>query len=179
MVLPLEMPSNAEPRALDTLARRIGLIGPARGDDESLEASPNADTAQAGVVVVASDAVDALQPVRTKRVASTDPRLILAERGQDGLVDEFRKTRKRESRVGAHLCELKEARETIRKDHADELHKLREEYEEKLSAAIVRHKGANSHSSAVADYKWWRKRNSGYASALSLCRILPQDDDNM
>ena len=182
------MPSNADvdPRALDTLARRIGLIiGPARGDDENIEESPNADIAQAGVVVVASDAVDAQQPARTKRVASADPRMILVEQGQDGLVDEFRKARKRESRVAAQLCEMKEARddmatkmEQMKKDHAGELLKLSTEYEEKLAAAIVRHKGAFSHSSAVDDYKLWRKRNTGYASAASLCRILSQDDGN-
>ena len=175
------MPSNADvdPRALDTLARRIGLIiGPARGDDENIEESPNADIAQAGVVVVASDAVDAQQSARTKRVASADPRLILVEKGQDGLVDEFRKVRKRESRVAAQLCEMKEAHddlathmEQMKKDHAGELLKLRTDYEEILAAAIVRHKGAYSHSSAVDDYKWWRTRNTGYASAVPLCRI--------
>ena len=77
------MPSNADvdPRVFDTLARRIGLItGPARGEGENIEASPNADIAQAGVVVVASDAAYAQQPARTKRVASTDPRLIIVEK---------------------------------------------------------------------------------------------------
>ena len=182
------MPSDADvdPRALDTLARRIGLIiGPAGGDGENIDASPNADVAQAGVVVVASDAVDAQQTARTKRVASADPRLILVERGEDGLVEEFRKVRKRESRVASQLCELKEAHDDLakqmdqmKKDHAGELLKIREDYEEQLAAAVVRHKGAFSHSSAVDDYKLWRKRNTGYASAESLCRILSQDDEN-
>jgi hypothetical protein len=119
----------------------------------------------------------------TRKGCKRGPRQLLEHHGPDALIAENKNLRQKCLRLTlvARMHDRSRSQDAIASvaaetRHAAEIAELRRSYEHQLADATVRYAGTRSHTTPDDDWKIWRKRNTGHASASTLCKILQQGD---